>query len=89
MSVMFAAEAPRMTNDELLAELNLICAGAKEMAECGSAYIFLPALHLPDGCTPKQVDALLRLSSTNTDYPTRLFFLAWLSLFKRTELERV
>jgi hypothetical protein len=63
-----------MTNDQLLAELNLICAGAKEMAECGSAYIFLPALKLPDGCIPKQVDGLLRLSSTNTDYPTRLFF---------------
>ena len=33
----------------------------------------LPALSSPTGCTPRQVDALLRLSSTNTDYPTRLF----------------
>lgn len=70
---MFAVEAPRMISGEHLAELNLICAGAKEMAECGSVYIFLPALTLPGGCTPRQIDALLRLSSTNTDYPTRLF----------------
>ena len=49
-----------MISDEHLTDLNLICAGAKEMAECGSTYIFLPALHLPEGCTPRQVDALLR-----------------------------
>ena len=73
MSVTCVAAAHRMISDEHVADLNLICAGAKEMAECGSTYIFLPALHLPEGCTPKQVDALLRLSSTNTDYPTRLF----------------
>lgn len=71
---MFVVGARHMFSGEHLAELDLICAGAKEMAELGSAYIYLPALRLPNGCTPNQVDGLLRVSSTNTDYPTRLYF---------------
>ena len=63
-----------MPSAEELAALQQLCAGAKVMTDSDSVYIFLPALKLPVGCNPAQTDALLRLKSPLTDYPTRLFF---------------
>jgi hypothetical protein len=63
-------------------ELNQLCAGAKVMPDGDSVYIFMPALKLPAGCVPAQVDALLRIKSPLTDYPTRLFFRAQISSSK-------
>lgn len=57
---------------EHLEELQLICQGAKEMSEGGLAYIHLPSLKLPEGCSPAEVEALLCLSS-HSGYSTRLF----------------
>jgi len=65
-----------MYSAEELSEINQLCAGAKLMPEGDSVYIFLPALKLPKGCIPTEVDALLRLKSPLVDYPTRLFFAA-------------
>ena len=63
-----------MPSDAEIAELNQLCAGAKVMTEADSVYVFMPALKLPKGCTPATIDALLRIKSPLTDYPTRLFF---------------
>jgi hypothetical protein len=63
-----------MSSSEDISELNQLCAGAKVMPEGDSVYIFLPALKLPNGCSPTEVDALLRIKSPLTDYPTRLFY---------------
>ena len=63
-----------MPSAEELAALQQLCAGAKVMTESDSVYIFLPALKLPNGCNPREADALLRLKSPLADYPTRLFF---------------
>jgi len=63
-----------MPSAEELDGLQPLCAGAKVMTESDSVYIFLPALKLPIGCSPREVDALLRLKSPLVDYPTRLFF---------------
>jgi len=63
-----------MPSEEDLNELNQLCAGAKVMTECDSVYIFLPALKLPKGCRPAEVNALLRIKSPLNDYPTRVFY---------------
>jgi hypothetical protein len=64
-----------MLSKETTDELNQVCAGAVEMQEGGSTFIFLPSLTLGPQCRPRKVDALLRISSTTVnDYPTRLFF---------------
>jgi hypothetical protein len=57
-----------MSSSEDISELNQLCAGAKVMPEGDSVYIFLPALKLPNGCSPTEVDALLRIKSPLTDY---------------------
>ena len=57
---------------EQMKELQSICSGAQEMSEGGLQYIFLPALRLPDGSNPQQVDGLLCLQ-LREGYPTRLF----------------
>lgn len=63
-----------MPSKEATDELNQVCAGAVEMQEGGSTYIFLPFLTLGPQCHPRKVDALLRIASTTAnDYPTRLF----------------
>src|ERR1035438_3683786 len=80
---MLGAEAPRMPSAEELSELNQLCAGAKVMPEIDSVYIFLPALKLPKGCSPAQVDALLRVKSPLTDYPTRLFYASKITCSKQ------
>jgi hypothetical protein len=64
-----------MLSKEAADELNQVCAGAVEMQEGGSTYIFLPSLTLGPQCRPRKIDALLRIASTTVnDYPTRLFF---------------
>jgi len=61
-----------MVAAEHLQEIRLVCNQAEAMAEGAQDYIHLPALTLPDGCTPRQVDALLCLSQ-HSGYSTRLF----------------
>lgn len=61
-----------MIPSEHLSELQLVCAGASEMTEGGQEYIHLPALKLPEGCSVKEVEALLCLSP-HSGYVTRLF----------------
>lgn len=41
--------------------------------EGGYGYFLIPSLHLPDGCEPPQVDALL-CPMQRDGYPSRLFF---------------
>ena len=53
-------------------ELRLASADAAEMAEGGRTYVFMPALKLPNCCTPPQTEALLCLSE-HSGYATRLF----------------
>lgn len=61
-----------MVAPEHLQEVRLVCIQAEAMVEGGQDYIHLPALTLPAGCNPRQVDALLCLSQ-HSGYPTRLF----------------
>lgn len=61
-----------MVAAEHLSELKLASPDAVEMAEGGRTYVFMPALKLPSGCTPPQIDALLCLSE-HSGYSTRLF----------------
>lgn len=53
-------------------ELKAICPDAQEMSEGGLAYVYLPALSLPEGNNPQRADGLLCLQSRD-GYPTRLF----------------
>lgn len=62
-----------MPAEAALQEFLLLCPNAEEYTEQGRTYIFLPALRLPDGCTPEAVDALLCLSSRD-GYESRLYF---------------
>lgn len=55
-----------------MAELQVICTDASEMTEAGLAFVFLPKLKLPQGCSPAEVDGLLCLCARD-GYPTRLF----------------
>lgn len=62
-----------MKTEEALQEILPVCPDAKEYTEQGRTYILLPALRLPNSCTPKVVDALLCLSHRD-GYDTRLYF---------------
>ena len=44
-----------------------------EFTDGGATYIHLPNYRLPEGCTPKQVDVLLRMDSGG-GYTTRMYF---------------
>jgi hypothetical protein len=61
-----------MLTPEHLREVQLVCASAKEMTEGGHTYVHMPVLRLPEGYNPREVEALLWLTSSGT-YPTRLF----------------
>jgi len=52
-----------MISADALEELRAICPAAKEMSEASYAYVYLPGLKLPLGCSPCQADALLCLHS--------------------------
>lgn len=64
-----------MISPDALAELQTLCGEAKEMAEGGNNYVFLPSLKLPLGSDPAEVGALLCLNARE-GYPTRLFLSA-------------
>lgn len=59
-----------------LSELQAVCPGTESMAEGATTYIYLPGLHLPPGCVPSVVDALLRPGPGPDGYTTRLFLSA-------------
>jgi hypothetical protein len=65
-----------MQNAEQMEELSKICNGAKEMPEGGYVYVYLPALKLPIGCEPREVEGLLRPGPGPDGYETRLFLSA-------------
>lgn len=54
-------------------EFDAIAPGARRVEEGGLRYVYLPQLHMPDGCAPSTVDCLLCLDPVN-GYPSRLFF---------------
>jgi hypothetical protein len=61
------------TPTDQLEELQKAFQGAEKLEEAGKAYIFIPGLQLPAGCSPPKVDALL--CPTELDgYSSRLFF---------------
>jgi len=62
-----------MITDEQLAELRTVCPGAVPMQEGGTTYVFLPSLRLPNGCSPSEMDALLRPGPGPDGYTTRLY----------------
>jgi hypothetical protein len=61
-----------MLSEESLAELMTICDGAKEMAEGGCTFVYLPGLNIRTGEHVVSQDALLCLQARD-GYPTRLF----------------
>jgi hypothetical protein len=61
-----------MASQELMAELESICEGAKEMPEGGYTFIYLPGLKVRTAEESVRLDALLCLQ-TRDGYPTRLF----------------
>jgi hypothetical protein len=56
-----------------LAELLELSPQLREFEEGGFTYFFLPALHLPEGCEPAKVDALL-CPMPRDGYSSRLYF---------------
>jgi hypothetical protein len=61
--------------EDEVAELFELSPGAKQFHEGGFTYFFLPGLHLPAGCEPGQVDALL-CPMQRDGYVSRLYFSA-------------
>src|SRR5580658_4454273 len=61
-----------MVSEDSLAELRAVCEGARQMAEGGYAFIYLPGLKVSTGGQTASQDALLCLQ-TRDGYPTRLF----------------
>ena len=53
-------------------ELSEICQGARRYDEGGIVHFFLPGLRLPEGCSPKDVDALF-CPTAHYGYTSRLF----------------
>ncbi len=62
-----------MIAEEHLQELRSLCPDTKTTSEGGVDYVLLPALKLPDGCSPAAVDCLLCLGARD-GYPNRLLF---------------
>ncbi len=54
-------------------ELKILADGVASAEEGGFAYLLLPSLQLPPGCSPEKVDALL-CPVPRDGYPSRLFF---------------
>ena len=61
-----------MDNSEIQ-ELVLAFPGLQQVKEAGIHYFLLPNLHLPEGCNPNVVDALL-CPVQRDGYNSRLFF---------------
>lgn len=64
-------------NDQV-AELAGMFGGVKEAEEGGNKYYLIPALALPEHCTPSEVDVLL-CPTARDGYPSRLFLSAQVS----------
>jgi len=62
-----------MFPEDQVTELKELCPELKLASEGGIAYLLMPALALPDGCTPARSDALLSPTPAH-GYPSRLFF---------------
>lgn len=58
--------------EDQVAELKLLCPNVREVLEAGCIFYLLPALALPDGCSPPRTDALL-CPSARDGYASRLF----------------
>jgi hypothetical protein len=61
-----------MVAEEHLEELRAAFGSVSAMVEAGIDFVFLPRLVLPEGCTPREVQALLCLGQ-HGGYTTRLF----------------
>lgn len=59
-------------DDGQIRELACLYPGVEQAVEGGVAYFLIPALALPDGCTPSSVDALL-CPTPRDGYASRLF----------------
>ncbi len=59
--------------EDQIAELKDLCPGLMLASEGGIDYFYMPALPMPEGCTPATVDALL-CPTPRDGYPSRLFF---------------
>jgi hypothetical protein len=60
-------------SEDQIAEVKQLCPNVQLHEEAGCAYLLLPGLNLPDGCSPASTDALL-CPSARDGYPSRLFF---------------
>jgi len=61
-----------MVAPEHLDELRAVFGDVSAKAEGGVDFVFLPRLVLPEGCNPRETQALLCLGQ-HAGYPTRLF----------------
>ena len=62
-----------MYPEDQIAELKEFCPEIKLASEGSIEYLLMPALTLPEGCTPPTVDALL-CPAARDGYPSRLYF---------------
>jgi hypothetical protein len=65
-----------MISEDHLAELRVVSPDAQVMREGDVTYIYLPVLKLPAGCSPPEVEGLLRPGPGPDGYTTRLFLSA-------------
>lgn len=65
-----------ITAEQQLAELQVVCPGARILEEGGVTYIHLPILKLPASCNPREVEGLLRPGPGPDGYTSRLFLSA-------------
>ncbi len=56
-----------------VAEVKQFCPDLQQCEEAGCAFLLLPMLTLPEGCSPRRTDALL-CPSAREGYPSRLYF---------------
>ena len=60
--------------EDQIAEVKQLCPDVQLHEEAGCAYLLLPGLNLPDGCSPASMDALLCPTSRD-GYPSSPSFL--------------
>jgi len=66
--------------EDQIAEVKQLCPDVQLHEEAGCAYLLLPGLNLPDGCSPASMDALLCPTSRD-GYPSRCPFRKSLASF--------
>ena len=62
--------------EDQIAEVKQLCPDVQLHEEAGCAYLLLPGLNLPDGCSPDSMDALLCPTSRD-GYPSRPTIRIW------------